>query len=241
MRKVTTIYGFILSTLTTLIFFSIVITGCNKEYKNNRNHDQIIEEYQLALFKDKDFIDNYRLDRVITNLNKNINLVIDENKTNSLVEILKVSKSKKELSHAFASFGYRNPNELVALFNSKASVLINVKQKFPYLTQLTKEELKKMFLYSYERVNLSTINDEHKPGCSNNCCDGYVDGMSDCDLDFAIVSGLSILGGAVATVFATPIVGATTVSTGIGGAYLMHEKCSATSARVYRQCMGYSK
>ena len=56
-----------------------------------------------------------------------------------------------------------------------------------------------------------------------------------------IVSGLSILGGAVATVFATPIVGATTVSTGIGGAYLMHEKCSATSARVYRQCMGYSK
>lgn len=52
---------------------------------------------------------------------------------------------------------------------------------------------------------------------------------------------MTIIGGAVATVFATPIVGATTVSTGIGGAYLMHEKCSATSARVYRQCMGYSK
>ncbi len=241
MRKVTTIYGFILSALTTLVFFSIVITGCNKGYQNNRNHNQIIEEYKLALFKDNDFIDNYRLDRVITNLNKNINLVIDENKTNALVEILKVSKSKEELRQAFASFGYRNPIELVALFDLKASILIKVLQKFPYLSKLKTEELKKIFLYSYERVNLITITDEHKPGCSNNCCDGYVDGISDCDLDFAIVSGLSILGGAVATVFATPIVGATTVSTGIGGAYLMHEKCSATSARVYRQCMGYSK
>lgn len=241
MRKVTTIYGYIIPVFTTFVFFSIVIAGCNKEYQKNSDHHQIIEEYKLSLFKDKDFIDNYRLDRVITNLNKNINLVIDENKTNSLVETLKVSKSKEELSFAFASFGYKNPFELVALFNSKASALISVKQKFPYLTQLTKEELKKMFLYSYERVNLSIITDEHKPGCSNNCCDVYVDGMSDCDLDFAIVSGLSILGGAVATVFATPIVGATTVSSGIGGAYLMHEKCSATSARVYRQCMGYSK
>ena len=145
MRKVTTIYGYMLPAFTTLVFFSIVIAGCNKEYQKNSNHDQIIEEYKLALFKDKDFIDNYRLDRVITKLNKNINLVIDENKTNSLVEILKVSKSKEELSHAFASFGYRNPFELVALFDSKATALINVKQKFPYLTQLTKQELNKMF------------------------------------------------------------------------------------------------
>lgn len=126
MRKVTTIYGYVIPVFTTF-FFSIVIAGCNKEYQKNSEHDQIIEEYKLALFKDKDFIDNYRLDRVITNLNKNINLVIDENKTNSLVEILKVSKSKEELRYAFASFGYRNSFELVALFNSKASALINVK------------------------------------------------------------------------------------------------------------------
>lgn len=231
----------LIATVITFIFFSILIVGCNKESQNERNHEQIIEEYKLLLYQDKDFIKNYNLDIAITNLNRNKNLIIDESRTSLLFESLKLIKSTEELSHVFASFGYRNPNELVALFNSKASALINVKQKFPYLSQLPTEELKKMFLYSYERVNVSTITNEHKPGCSNNCCDAYVDGMSDCDLDFAIVSGLSILGGAVASVFATPIVGATTVSSGIGGAYLMHEKCSATSARVYRQCMGYSK
>ncbi len=241
MRKVTSICGGVLSAFIIFVFFSIVITGCIKENQNERNHEQIVEEYKLLLYQDKDFIENYKLDLAITNLNRNKNLIIDESRTSLLFESLKLIKSTEELSHVFASFGYRNPNELVALFNSKASALINVKQKFPYLSQLPTEELKKMFLYSYERVNVSTITNEHKPGCSNNCCDAYVDGMSDCDLDFAIVSGLSILGGAVASVFATPIVGATTVSSGIGGAYLMHEKCSATTARVYRQCMGYSK
>jgi len=241
MRKIASIKWGLLSAVITFIFFSIIIAGCNKEYQKNRNHDQIIEEYKLALFKDKDFIDNYRLDRIITNLNRNKNLVIDENKTTSLVEILKVSKSLEELSYSFTSYGYINPNQLVTLFNLKASALFNVQQKYTYLSQLTKEELKNLFLYSYQKVILETATYEHLPGCSNNCCDAYVDGMSDCDLDFAIVTGISILGGLAATIFGTPIVGATAVSTGIGGAYLMHERCSATSARVYRQCMGYSK
>lgn len=241
MRTITSVKWGFLSAVTTFIFFSIIIAGCNKEYQTNRNHDQIIEEYKLALSKDKDFIDNYRLDRIITNLNRNTNLVIDENKTNSLLEILKVPKSIEELSYSFASYGYSNPTQLVTLFNLKASTLFNVQQKYTYLSQLTKEELKRLFVYSYQKVILETTTYEHLPGCSNNCCDSYVDGMSDCDLDFAIVTGISILGGLAATIFGTPIVGATTVSTGIGGAYLMHERCSATSARVYRQCMGYSK
>ena len=76
MRKIVSIQWSFLSAVTTFIFFSMIIAGCNKENQKNRSHDQIIEEYKLALFKDKDFIDNYILDISITNFNKNKNLVI---------------------------------------------------------------------------------------------------------------------------------------------------------------------
>jgi hypothetical protein len=241
MRKIASIQWGILSAVTTFIFFSMIIAGCNKENQKNRSHDQIIEEYKLSLFKDKDFIDNYLLDINITNLNKNKNLVIDDHKSNLLFESLKMIKSKEELSQLFTSYGYSNPIQLVTLFNLKASALYNIQQKYTYLSHFTKDELKNLFVYSYQRVILETITNEHLPGCLNSCCDTYVDSMSDCDIDFAIVTGVSILGGLASTIFGTPILGATAVTTGIGGAYLMHERCSATSARVYRQCMGYSK
>jgi len=145
MRKITSICGGVLSAFIIFVFFSIFITGCIKENQNERNHEQIVEEYKLLLYQDKDFIENYKLDLAITNLNRNKNLIIDESRTSLLFESLKLIKSPEELSHVFASFGYRNTNELVALFNSKASALINVKQKFPYLSQLPTEELKKCF------------------------------------------------------------------------------------------------
>jgi hypothetical protein len=241
MRKTTSVPLGLHSLATIFIFFSFIIVGCNKEHQNSINHEHLINEYKLALFKDKDFIDNYMLDLCITSLNRKKNLIIDDHKTTQLFESLKIIKSIQELTYAFASCGYSNPTQLVTLFNLKATALNNVRQKFPYMSKLSNGELKKLFLYSYERVILLAINYEYLPGCSNSCCDTYVDSMSDCDIDFAIVTGVSILGGLASTIFGTPILGATAVTTGIGGAYLMHERCSATSARVYRQCMGYSK
>jgi hypothetical protein len=41
-------------------------------------------------------------------LNRNKNLIIDESRTSLLFESLKLIKSTEELSHVFASFGYRN-------------------------------------------------------------------------------------------------------------------------------------
>lgn len=231
-----------LSAAAVILLFSLIIVGCKKESQREINLEEIIKQYKSELFKDNDFIENYKLDRIITDLNKDKNLIIDENKSNSLLKSIKEPKSLEELNHAFASHGYTNSAELIRLFNLKASALINVQKRFPYLSHLTKEELKSLFMYSYERVIIETkTNYVHRPGCSNNCCDAYVDGMSDCDLDFTIATGLAFLGGAAATIFGTPIAGAAAVSTGIGGAYLMHERCSATTARTYRQCMGYPR
>lgn len=241
MRQATLFSRGILFGVGIILLFSLIIVGCKKESQKEKDRDEIIEQYKSELSKDKDFIENYKLDRIITNFNKDKNLIIDENKTNSLLKSLKEPKSLEELNHAFASHGFTNSAELVRLFNLKASALINVQKKFPYLSHLTKDELKNLFVYSYERVIIETATTVHQPGCSTNCCDAYVDGMSDCDLDFTIATGLSLLGGAAATIFGTPIAGAAAVSTGIGGAYLMHEKCSATTARTYRQCMGYPR
>ena len=95
MRKIVSIQWSFLSAVTTFIFFSMIIAGCNKENQKNRSHDQIIEEYKLALFKDKDFIDNYILDISITNFNKNKNAPIVNPSVTDLNDLLNPNSYQK--------------------------------------------------------------------------------------------------------------------------------------------------
>lgn len=80
---------------------------------------------------------------------------------------------------------------------------------------------------------------QHAQGCTTNCCDAYVGAINDCDTDFAIATGWSLLAAGIATITATPIAGAAAVSTGIGAAYMANMRCAATAATGYRVCMGY--
>lgn len=242
MRKKTSLNRRMFTLLTVSMLFFAVIVGCKKNsITTERIHEETIEQYKSTLYLNNDFIENFKLDKIITSFNRNKNLIIDETKNSSLFLLLEKSKSLDELTLAFSSHGYTNSSELVRLLNLKASALLNVKKKFPYLSKLTKEEFYNLFVYSYKKIVVETMSSSHSQGCTTNCCDAYVDGMSDCDLDFAIATGFSLLAGGVAAVFGTPIAGAVTVSSGIGAAYLMHERCSATTARTYRQCMGYPR
>jgi hypothetical protein len=242
MRQKTSFSRGIFSNVSMIILFVLFIVSCNKNsLEKEKTQNEIMEEYKQTLYNDKDFIENYKIDRILTNINTNKDLILDDTKINSLLKSLEKTRSSEELKFAFSSHGYSNSAELVRLFDLKATALNNIQKKFPYLSHLQKEELNELFVYSYERVIIDTKSTVHKPGCSNNCCDAYVDGIDDCDTDFAIATGFALFGGGLAAIFGTPIAGAAAVSTGIGAAYLMHERCAATTARTYRQCMGYPR
>lgn len=217
-----------------------LIPSCEKtSIADTQNHAEIFENYKSTLYKDEDFIKNFEIDQALTSFNKSKHLTFNEQKANILSNAIAVSKSNQDIEAAFSAYGSINASALVKLFNLKANALINIQKKYPALSQLSKEEFTNLFISSYKSVVLTTQLLKHREGCSTNCCDAYVDGISDCDTDFAIGTGFALIGAGIATITGTPIAGAAAVSAGIGSAYLSHTRCASSAARTYRQCMGY--
>jgi len=239
MKICTTVSKKVFFTFFLLIIATFILDGCKKESATKElSNIEIIEKYKLLLFKDIDFINNFKLDRMIIKINSNNNL--NSKQRNILLELINNSKNISEIKQLFESSGFQHTDELFKLFELKTKSLLNIKRKFPDLKYLTNDELKELHSYSYANLVIEINNMAiHKPGCNTNCCDTYVGSMQDCDTDFTIGTGISLVGGAIATVLGTPIAGSLTVTSGIGGAYLYYQRCSSSAANAYRQCMGY--
>ena len=106
----------------------------------------------------------------------------------------------------------------------------------PELQGLTKDSIKAVLSATYSDYLLT----HHRSFRTQyDCVKDYVDGMSDCDEDFAITTLGTLVGAIGATIFGTPVAGAAAVSTGIGIAYAQHTRCASSVARDYRKCRGY--
>ncbi len=239
MKICTTISKNLIFTFLLISTANFILYGCKKDSSPKElSNLEIIDKYKIMLYKDIDFINNFKLDRMIIKVNSNNNITTKQR--NILLELINNSKNISEIKQLFETAGVQNTDELFKLFELKTTSLLNIKRKFPDLKFLSNDELKELHAYSYTNLVFEINNMAvHKPGCSTNCCDTYVGSMQDCDTDFAIGTGISLVGGAIATVIGTPIVGSLTVTSGIGTAYLYYERCSSSAVNAYRQCMGY--
>lgn len=216
----------------------LMIVGCNKQIP--LNHEQIIQKYKTTLPLDKDFIENYKLDKIIMNLNIVIKNAENEIDNESLCELIKKSHSIEDLKNAFTTHGYNNGDSIVNYFVLKATALANIKHKFPYLSNLQKNEFNNLWIYSRRNTAFNARETLNFQFLSNNpCVDAYVDDIDDCDMEFAIETAFAIFAGGLFGIGGSPSEGIKTMVTGIGTAYVLHKRCSQTAARAYKKCMGY--
>lgn len=230
------------------VFLAIICIGCilfllpaceKTNSLNEKDNAATIESYKSTLFKDADFVRNFQADRTLSGYLYDPMKKFDEQGFQILVSDVSNAKTDYDLITAFKKSNVSYAENIVSLFIEKRDALSRVKEKYPKLSNLTRAEFNQLFIESYKSVTINVQATKHAPGCANNCCDGYVSAMSDCDVDFAIATGWSLLAAGVATITATPIAGAAAVSTGIGAAYMANMRCSATAASGYRSCMGY--
>ena len=225
-----------------IIFSLVSFLSCSKNSKKENltvDNIELIKQYRQSLSKDEDFINNFKIDKNLTGLQNDSLKKMDEQNFNLFLSEIKNAKSEKNLIESFRNYNIANPEIIVSLIKQKESALLRVKSKYPKLYLLSNKEFTQVFTYSYKEVANNPTMLMRRPGCSNSCCDGYVDAIGDCDTDFAIGTAGAILAGAVATIVTTPIGGAGAVTIGIGTAYALHERCSRTAARSYRVCQGY--
>jgi hypothetical protein len=217
-----------------------LLPACEKTSSiNEKDNAATIEAYKSTLFKDADFVRNFQADRILSGYLYDPMKKFDEQGYQILVSDVSNAKTDNDLTAAFKKSNVAYAENIVSLFIEKRDALSRVKAKYPKLSDLSRAEFNQLFIESYKSVTINVQALKHAEGCSNNCCDGYVGAMSDCDTDFAIATGWSLLAAGAATIFGTPIAGAVAVSSGIGAAYMASMRCSATAASGYRSCMGY--
>jgi hypothetical protein len=229
-------YGIIL----IAIAFSSVLFSCSRgsSETTQEDHAKIVNSYKQTLSKDEDFIKNFQADQTLSGYLKDSTIQFDEKSYQTLLTEVSKAKTDNELIAAFKNYNISNAENIVDLFIEKRNALSRVRRKYPKLSYLSRTEFNQLFMESYRSV-IVYVPTAHAPGCSTNCCDAYVSATGDCDVDFIIATGFSLLGASIATVTATPIVGAATATAGIAAAYMTNMRCMATAASGYRSCMGY--
>jgi hypothetical protein len=231
------VYSFIFITVVS----SSVFYSCSKGFADAPEEDytQIINNYRQALSKDEDFIKNFQVDKILSGYLRDSMERFEEKSYQRLLREVSNAKREKDLIVALNNYGHSDAESLVSFFIEKSNALSKVKSKYPKLSNLSQAEFNQLFMESYRSVSFSSVTIEHAPGCTTNCCDAYVRAANDCDISFAIATGLTLFGAGIATFTATPVAGAATLTAGIAGAYLDNMRCMATAASGYRSCRGY--
>jgi len=164
MKKTIQIFGSI------FIASMILLTSCTKEEVNNINDETVntIENINLHLFLDENFIQLFDADNDFINLLENLNIEEGEDYENLLVSLENVT-SESELLDALNAYGTIDDAAVISYINIKEDLTSLIFDTYPELQDLTEEQLVEYWAQEWLVLKSMTTIDDQLQADLNNC------------------------------------------------------------------------